>query len=237
MPGLDPQTQYYFRANASNISGTGPYSNIDDATTENAIPSPLFRFLLDGTDPLTPINTPVTIFGPARLDLGAQQFDGVIDYFDASTFSPNLGLVGSGAFSIMVRVRTTSNMTEFALSGGSSEILNGGFHIRMNASGTMAYRSNGQDRATSSSTFNDGNWHTFTITSTGSGGTFILYVDGIQDSTGAMHTYNMIDQGDLWVAAAGSGGPPLWPDDLDDFYFENAVWTPAQILAAHNDTV
>ena len=195
------------------------------------VPGWLFNYRLDGNDSaLTPINSPTIVTGIELPDKLASNFNGVGQYYDSSDTA--LTNVGTGAFSIVARFRTTSTVSRVLFSSGNGASTTT-FRLRTAGTGFVQMRINGVNFTTLASGLNDGNWHHVVYTYSGSGGTAIVYIDGTVNTTGTAQAYNLTGTGDLQVSA--QTGVSLFDGDQDGIRFYDIVLTPADVTSLNNN--
>jgi MSHA biogenesis protein MshQ len=154
----------------------------------------------------------------------------VDQYHDSSDLA--LTAVGTGAFSIVVRFRTTSSISKVLVStdNGADDAT---FRLRITGTGFIQMRIGGGNLVTASGGLNDGGWHHVVYTYASSGLANIVYIDGVVENTGTASAYNLVGTGDLQVAA--DGGSALFDGDIDGVIFYDRVLTPTDVTALNNN--
>jgi len=196
------------------------------------VPGFLFRYLMDGNDTaLTPVLSPAIVSGLELPDLKASNFNGADQFYNSS----DLALTGveTGAFSVVVRFRTTALISKVLVSTGNGADAST-FRLRITGTGTLQMRIGGGNLVTSGG-FNDGNWYHVVYTYSGSGGESIVYIDGAFNSTKLGETYNLVGAGALQVAAQTATA--LFDGDIDGVRFYDRVLTPTEVTALNNNRI
>lgn len=195
------------------------------------VPDFLFHYRLDGNDSaLTPINSPSIVAGMELPDKLASNFNGVDQRYSSSDLA--LTNVGTGAFSVVARFRTTSLISKAMFSTGNGADATT-FRLRITGTGFVQMRVGGTNLVTASGGFNDGNWHQVICTYSGSGGVAIVYMDGASDSTKLGEIYNLVGTGALQVAAQTTTAN--FDGDIDTIRFYDRVLTPADVVLLNNN--
>ncbi len=195
------------------------------------VPDFLLNYRLDGNDSaLTPINSPTIVTGVELPDKKASNFNGVDQYYTSSDLA--LTGVGTGAFSVVSRFKTTATISKAMFSTGNGADATT-FRLRATGTGFIQMRISGVNIQTTTSGMNDGLWHQVVYTYTGSGGTALAYLDGLLDNTDTAQTYNLAGAGALQVAA--QTGSSLFDGDMDGVRFYDRVLTPTEITALNGN--
>ncbi len=196
------------------------------------VPDYLFRYKLDGTDAnLTRVGTDDFRAGPECNDITGSYYNGSSEY-DIADPDSGLVAVGTGAFSWSMWINTTIMAAADSIGNGLGGSGDGTFRCRVTGGGALRIRLGGSNRDTLG-TYNDGNWHHFSVTSTASMGTILLYVDGALENTLTATTYNLIDVGGLEVASS-TGNNSRWDGGLDGIRFYDRVLSPSEVTAIFN---
>ena len=195
------------------------------------VPGWAFDYRLDGNDSaLTGINSPTIVTGIELPDKLASEFNGVGQYYTSSDIA--LTAVGTGAFSLVARFRTTSSISKVLMSTGNGSGAST-FRLRVTGAGAVQMRTNG-NLVSLTDGLNDGDWHQLACTYTGAGGDAKMYIDGSLDNSVTAPAYNLSGAGALQIAA--QGGAALFDGDMDGIrFYDNIVLTPAQVAALNNN--
>jgi hypothetical protein len=197
------------------------------------VPDFLFHYKLDGTDAsLTRIGGDDFQAGPECNDTTGSFYNGSNQY-ELATSDSGLVAVGTGPLSISVWVNWPGSMADDAIGNGDGGN-NGTFRIRSTSGGGLRFRTAGVNTDTVG-TYNDGEWHLLTVTSTGALGVMLIYVDGVLDNTLASQNYNIIDTGTLQVGSSPTNNSH-WNGGLDGLRFYDRVLTTDEITALANYT-
>tara|TARA_R110002020_G_C16174787_1_gene764335 strand:+ start:35 stop:673 length:639 start_codon:yes stop_codon:yes gene_type:complete len=195
------------------------------------VPGWAFDYRLNGNDTnLTPINSPTIVTGIELPDKLASEFNGVGQYYTSSDLA--LTGVGTGAFSIVARFRTTSSISKVLISTGNGADATT-FRLRITGTGFVQMRING-NLVSVSGGLNDGDWHQVICTYSGSGGDARLYIDGALETSATSPVYNLSGTGALQVAS--QGGAALFDGDMDGIrFYDLIVLTPAEVILLNNN--
>ena len=196
------------------------------------VPDWLFAYRDFTESALTPINSPSTVTGLGRPDTQAASFNGVDQRYSSS----DLGLtaVGTGAFTILARMKTsvTSQQVILATGTGSSSDQ---FRFRMNNTGQLQFRTSNNNKSSSGANLANGVWRHVAIRSEGSGSAGAIFIDGSKSTNVTMQTYNFTGTGFLQVGASNEVQP--FNGELDDIFFYDRALTDSEILAKADDKV
>lgn len=171
---------------------------------------------MDGTDGLTAVNSPSIVTGVEETELLATSFDGVMDYINATT-DVALTAIGTGAFSFGCFLKTSDVGVMDVFSKGNSEDQTG-FVMTINGSERGTFRLN-QFSFITPGTINNGVFRHLFFTSSGTGGTGRLYLDGTQVATGACPSYNFDSSGNMVMAVYSNLFTPNFNGSIDGVRF------------------
>ena len=195
------------------------------------VPDFIFNYRLDGNDSaLTGVNSPTIVAGIELPDKKATNFNGVDQYYNSSDLA--LTNVAAGAFSVVVRFRTTASTSRVLFSTGNGADATT-FRLRATGTGFIQMRISGVNLATATSGLNDGDWHQAVYTYTGSGGAAIVYIDGASNNSATAQAYNLTGTGELQVGA--QTGASLLDGDMDGVRFYDRALTPTEVTALNNN--
>lgn len=218
----------------SNTMGVFLGSQIAAIGGVDPVPDFLFHYKLDGTDAsLTRAGTDDFQTGPECNDATASFYNGSNQFENANPDSA-LVAIGAGSFSISIWVNFTLSAAKDPFGSGSGGNSDGTLRIRSTGSGNLRFRADGANRDTLG-TYNDGQWHLFTVTSTGAMGVLLLYIDGVLENTLVSPDYNLTDSSVLQVGSAPTSSAH-WTGGLDGMRFYDRVLTTDEITALANYT-
>jgi hypothetical protein len=153
---------------------------------------------------------------------GSIVFDGVNDYVDCGTIS-NLNNVSSFSFSLWFK--STQNSQYIGIFG---EITSPRYTLELH-SGVMRWWVNSSTKDTSN-TYNDGNWHNFVVTQTGT--SYIGYADGVEVIN---TTQNSITLGvtDFYIGSWGNLNY-TYNGNISNLSIYNKVLSASEVLQNYN---
>lgn len=198
---------------------------------DDPVPDFLLHYKLNGTDAsLTRVGADDFRNSPECNDSTGSFYNGSGQY---ETANPDSGLVavGTGPFSISLWFLTDIMAASDAFGTGSGNSNDGDFRVRTTGSGGIRFRSDGANKDTLG-TYNDGLWHTYTVTSTGALGTILIYIDGVLENTLPSPDYNLVDIGSMRVGSSPTNSSH-WEGGLDGVRFYDRVLTPAEVTDLH----
>ena len=194
------------------------------------VPDFLVRYLLNGTDSATPINSPTSVVAPALSDKLGYDFNGVDQYIDADVDS-SIVAFGSGAFSIAFWVKFSRlSVNERFISTGSASNGSTEFEIFHDGAGKVRFRHNN----TATNIVPDGSaatgtWQHVAVTMSAAGGVLKGYLNGVEVKSGGAPAYNIQDSGFLRLASRPTGDLKT-QGAMDDVRIYGRVLTPADVL-------
>ncbi len=196
------------------------------------VPGWLFAYRDFTESALTPINSPSIVTGIGLPDEQATSFNGVDQRYSSS----DLGLtaVGTGAFTISARIKTSVSSRQVILATGTGASSDQ-FRFRVDGVGQLQFRTSSNNKTSSGVNLADNTWRHVAIVSNGSVSTGAIYIDGIKNIDVVMQTYDLTGTGSLQVGA--SSGFHLFNGELDDIYFYDRALTDSEIAARANDKV
>lgn len=205
---------------------------LDGSTFIDPVPDYVLKYKMDGNDvALTLVNSPPIIAGLDLPDKRAMNFNGIDQRAESSETS--LINVGAGAFSLVMRIKTTSTNNQVLFgtgSGGDPER----FRFRINNLGKTQFRINNTNK-NGVAVVNTGNWVHLAISCDGAGLSIRFYVDGTLDATYTHDALSNIDgTGDLVVGALDGGGQPITGDIDDARWYARAI-TLTEIQTLNNN--
>jgi hypothetical protein len=193
----------------------------------------LINYRLDGNDSaLTASGTVDIVTGLDQPDLLASRFNALGDYL---TSTDELTGIGSGPFSIAFRVKdaTTTAANQDIINFDDEETANG-IVIRTLAGGAISFRTNATNHDSTTSVFG-ASWTHVVITSSGTGGTWFIYLNNVQDATGTIAAYNYATPSNLIIGANTSFTNP-YNGTLDDIRVYNKVLNTTERALLLNNT-
>ena len=188
-------------------------------------------YRMDGNDSsFVPIMSPTIVTGLDLPDLKATEFNGVDQYIDASADSAAMATIGSGAFTIVFRIKTAIANARTIIKMGD-DTLASGFKINVRGVGGIALKIDNISLNFGDSRFLDDIWLHVIMTSTGTGGDLDLYVDNVANgTTRTLPAYNITDTNDFMIAAANL------PATIDGIWAFDFALDASQRSALFNNT-
>lgn len=169
--------------------------------------------------------------GVEKNDLLATEYDGVTQWTNATT-DVALAAVGTGPFTFGGSLKTTEMGVMHAFSKGNSED-GSGFFMALDSAERGGFRIGGASIQTPG-TINNGVFRHLMITFSESGGTYILYLDGIQVATGTAPTYNITSAGNMTIGVFSDTFSPNWDGSIDGIRMYDSVLDATTVLALSN---
>ena len=201
------------------------------------VPGALLHYLLDYTDVnLTRVGADDKRSGPASLDAAGSGFSNADnEHFTGAPDSGTLGTISTGAFSVSFWYKTENSGSRVVIQNGSTVVTNGAFSVQVGQNISISARTGGSQYSVGTflSNTNDGTWHFLTFTSTGSGGTALIYDNGVVIKTSTL-TYDITDTGQVNIGKAVGGQE--FDGVLDDIRVYDKVLTPGEITSLYNNT-
>jgi hypothetical protein len=194
------------------------------------VPDYILKHLLDGNDAgLIPILSPLLVSAPSLPDKKGYELNGVDQVINADAHSSAFGF-GTGAFSISFWLKSViTGVNSRITSCGTGGSGTGDFEIFQDGTGRIRLRYNNVSKdivpAGSATT---GNWEHVTVTVSGTSGTLIGYLNGVNVTSTTAHTYNAVDSGFLRYGARPSGDLRL-AGSLDEIRVYHRAISPAEV--------
>jgi len=138
------------------------------------------------------------------------------NYFDASGSSDIMATISDGPFSMGCWMKTPDIPSGFLAFVGTGDATDG-TSVRFGpvSGGTIRFRTNNVNKASTTANLDDGDWHFIVITSSGTGGNMTFYIDSVAETPITSQAYDFADSGSLFIGA--TPGPGLLLDGALDF--------------------
>ena len=207
----------------------GPANGAEIPTDE------LVHYLIDTTDAnLVRVGTADQITGPELSDEAGSNQNGTDQAWTADADSAIFATIGAGPFSFFAFIKTAVKLAQVDIMGNGTGAAVDNCRLRYTTSGKPRFRINGTNYdMPSSADLSDDDWHCVAITSSGTGGTLLGYVDGAEVLNTTITTYALADSGSFDIGVTGSGG--WWQGGLDGIWVFDRVLTAGEIVAMCNN--
>jgi hypothetical protein len=227
--GVKNMTQQSVGGYAYGVYGKGP-AYVANRAEGDQVPDYLINYRLDGTDSITPVNSPTLVQGKECPDHIGSSFDGVNQYYNADVDASIFNGIQTG-YTVTLWINTTDT-GDVLIGVGSASSGGDGFNIRLTAGGAIQHVSDGNFTGTNT-VFNDGIWRHFAMTYNGT--QIALYVNAILEKSPTI-THTTLAPTTFKVAAGSAGAGQYYNGIIDGVRVYDRVLSQPEIQSIYEYT-